>query len=256
MSMFNKQQIKEFLVSVGYKQSQVDKMSNSELENLEKEVISYLEKTGNKDNINMALNMDNTKVYGGITKELVRKTLTSCKAEGKEPFFMFQIDRENVENMDFKSLDKTVKVLTSFGKELYQTVTFSISGYDDDTRELFQISECVKFAQKMIKKHPQLIYFFNVEWTPHIYALISENAYAESDKFSGMTTKEIYKDLDLKEHKAEDFGMNVKLVFDNEKMNKLKLDIIKFGMSIGDLEGAKKVVSYINSLEVKKGGVL
>lgn len=78
---------------------------------------------------------------------------------------LIEIQRESVETLDFYDFDKvfeSFKETRPIALSYMQKVEISISGYDNDCRELYQIPEVQKYIKILIEQHPYLIFFLDL----------------------------------------------------------------------------------------------
>lgn len=74
----------------------------------------------------------------------------------------FVITPEEINNCDISDIYKNFKRLTTTKELAFKSqgrVEFSFMGYDDDSRELFEVQEVIEFSKKMAQAIPELFFF-------------------------------------------------------------------------------------------------
>ena len=102
----------------------------------------------------------------GIFDFLRKKNINSRGEERKVTYFLYPVDRQSVETCSEKeiiSIKDYVKNITtvSIAKQHLNRFKLIISGYDNDTRELYEIPEVCVWARDCFQKIPYLIYFLD-----------------------------------------------------------------------------------------------
>lgn len=109
--------------------------------------------------------MNNTNFYSGfkqyylhqITRPMFLKMYNDC------PIMGIAESRCNVENLDFEYIDSWVKTLEESKEVLDATILFSINGYEEDNREIYEIPEVRTYVNKLLERHPHFLIFFRPE---------------------------------------------------------------------------------------------
>lgn len=70
---------------------------------------------------------------------------------------------ENVKKLDFEYIDSWIKTLRESPEILNTMLLFSINGYDDDNRELYEIPEVRKYIKALLERHPDFLIYFKQE---------------------------------------------------------------------------------------------
>jgi hypothetical protein len=83
----------------------------------------------------------------------------------------FQIEKREVESMDFERIDDTIKVFEECGKSARGKMVITFTGYDNTPLEIFEISEIRDYVSRMFKNHNNLFYFLSNEQNSNINIL-------------------------------------------------------------------------------------
>ena len=78
---------------------------------------------------------------------------------------LFVIERNEVERSDISRVEDFFKTLLASEKEAranFQNIDISFHGYDDDTRELFEIENVREFVHKLDSRFPYWLYFMDL----------------------------------------------------------------------------------------------
>jgi hypothetical protein len=102
----------------------------------------------------------------GIFDFFKRKTANSKGEERKVTLFLYPVDRQSVETRSEKeiiSIKDYIKDITtvSIAKQRLNRFKLTISGYDNDARELYEIPEVCVWARDCFQKIPYLLYFLD-----------------------------------------------------------------------------------------------
>lgn len=77
------------------------------------------------------------------------------------------IDRKEIEDNDISNVEKVLSVILKKDNDeiryLKGRFSIAVSGYDKDKRELFQIDEFKKWAEKLMTSNPECIYYFDTK---------------------------------------------------------------------------------------------
>ena len=76
-------------------------------------------------------------------------------------FRILAIEKVEVLGLDFSSVEKFIKDIKDSEWDEEGSLVLSVSGYDDDERELYEIREVRKYFRELLKKHPYIFYFLN-----------------------------------------------------------------------------------------------
>ena len=79
-------------------------------------------------------------------------------------YIVLQISQENIQNCDtseYVSLQHGITDSLQSFEAAFQRYVLSVSGYDNDQRELYQIPEVVRFIKDLNSKLPFWLYFIN-----------------------------------------------------------------------------------------------
>lgn len=119
-----------------------------------------------KMNNNVSTHNDNMEVvtaFGTLSVEAIGKELRRAKSEDGKCMFVMTVDKSNIDNKDYKMISNQIKAFMHFGKDVFQSVLIVTSGYDGDSRELFEIEEVKSFYKEMYIKNPEWLYVINLE---------------------------------------------------------------------------------------------
>lgn len=81
--------------------------------------------------------------------------------------------REMIETMQFDYLESWVQTLCATEAAKNQVFFFSIQGYDEDPRELYQIEEVDAYIKRFFSMYPELYYFLDLEQSIWIYGCLT-----------------------------------------------------------------------------------
>jgi len=113
-----------------------------------------------------------------VTYELNNDSFISHMKKQKSDIVLFLIEREWIRNDNTKDIENFFLYITScreIALEFMQKVEFSIHGYDDDIRELYQIPEVVRYIGKLNKIFPYWLFYQYSEgkWIHLVMACLS-----------------------------------------------------------------------------------
>ena len=80
--------------------------------------------------------------------------------EGQEVLIL-EVSKEEVVNLQFDKLLNGIKEVEEGLTMGFASILFSIKGYDDDPRELYEIDKVRRFYTRLIKKVPHFLYYVN-----------------------------------------------------------------------------------------------
>ena len=76
-------------------------------------------------------------------------------------------ERQNIESCNIKNIESWLDLLSKSKSPFKPMYLFSINGYNDDSRELYEIPEVRKYAELLLDKHPHFLIFFqptDISW--------------------------------------------------------------------------------------------
>lgn len=160
---------------------------------------------------------------------------------GRQPFLVYNIDKEEILKKDFKGLDSFFKIITRVGEPLRQSCAIFCSGYDDVADELYEIPEVRKFVAKMFHRFPYALYYVSREVESENW-LISSLADEVNSMFEGdyrvkqMNAYELY----------ANFGVNTPqvkamLTFKDDRLTHILKPILDHGKRIKDVDGSRDI---------------
>lgn len=76
---------------------------------------------------------------------------------------IIHIEKEEVKLLQFKRIEKTLRVLKKVGKKARNSLLITFSGYDDIPDEIYEIPEIRRWVAKLVKRNPEVFYFLNRE---------------------------------------------------------------------------------------------
>lgn len=80
--------------------------------------------------------------------------------EGKD-ILILEISKEEVVNLQFNKLLEGIKEVEEGPTKGFSSILFSIKGYDEDSRELYEIDKVRRFYNRLVKKIPHFLYYVN-----------------------------------------------------------------------------------------------
>lgn len=254
-----KDMMKDFMVSNGMITPEVfDKFSLERLRKIEGNMIKSLEEDGTLEQFKMMLaasNGNESNIAIGLNREYIVKALNAEKRAGggRKTIFHLPIEKDDVLRMSFKEIKKIHEVFMEFKDSLYQRLTISISGYDNDPRELYEIEEVKKYIKKMIKKYPTLLYFLNFEIThDFMFSCLAENVTDfKKEKYRNKSVVELGNEF---MENPEEFIFVARLEFDESFMEYIKDSMYKFGVDTGYFDNVNNVIKNIDS-KMNIGGI-
>lgn len=111
---------------------------------------------------------------------------TTGLEKGKHDIGTIELQRVDIENLNYQELDTIISYLLEtrdIALSYMQRIEISISGYDEDSRELYQISDVQKYIHILLEKFPALIFFLNLELSfikVVLFSYINENDISDS----------------------------------------------------------------------------
>jgi len=77
----------------------------------------------------------------------------------KHSLVLFSISAEEVQKGNFIRTQRQFEELRKAGYGAYKKLMISFNGYDDDFREIYQISEIRAFVSEMFERYPELDFY-------------------------------------------------------------------------------------------------
>lgn len=74
---------------------------------------------------------------------------------------ILEISKQEVVNLQFEKLLNGIKEVEKGPTMGFSSILFSIKGYDDDPRELYEIDKIRRFFSRLVKKVPHFLYYVN-----------------------------------------------------------------------------------------------
>ncbi|MGA2434845.1 MAG: hypothetical protein ABSG25_06125 [Bryobacteraceae bacterium] len=104
-----------------------------------------------------------------------------------------QISKEEIKTNDIISIGQMIGLChqTLKNKRQLKTFTVAISGYDDESRELYEISEVCSWCMEVFKKYPEVFCFLDNETVPWFFACMVaclNGVHVLGESESGQTT--------------------------------------------------------------------
>lgn len=156
------------------------------------------------------------------------------------------VNRYDVVQGDIRPYVKFFENIVHGGSIFRNSVMLSISGYDTDTRELFEINEVRHFIQKLVNRVPHLFYFIHFDecfsWVIGSYAEKVSTA-RPIDRKPMDAIEASYRRFEL----GENIGMPVSVQLSEEKLKKITNSIKLVGAKVKDSEYPVELVEKINS---------
>lgn len=78
--------------------------------------------------------------------------------DGKE-ILILEVSKEEVVNLQFDRLFNGIKEVDKGPTKGFSSILFSIKGYDEDPRELYEIEKVRRFYARLVKKVPHFLYY-------------------------------------------------------------------------------------------------
>jgi hypothetical protein len=133
--------------------------------------------------------------------------------ETKVTYFLYPVDRQSIETCsenEIISVKDYVKNITtvSIAKQRLNRFKLSVSGYGNDTRELYEIPEVCVWARNCFKKIPYLIYFLDDASTyPFVSWLLGpiSKTIAFSKRFESIFTTKLTEVMLNSSHAASEY---------------------------------------------------
>lgn len=160
-------------------------------------------------------------------------------------YLALPIEREVVES---GRIDEVVKFFTNIKATkgyFRERVLFSISGYDEDRRELFEIEEVMKWTRKVVEAIPYIFYYIHQDsWAFIICSLGERLTVVKPKDYEQFDMEEISRrhltgeELPRYQSRAE-----VKL----ETRQHVLQGIKRFGHEIGDMKNTLNLILYIGT---------
>lgn len=82
-------------------------------------------------------------------------------------FITIVVDRKEIEDNDISNIEKVFTDILKRDNEEIRNLkgrfSIMVAGYDKDKRELFQIEEFKKWAERLLSNNPECIYYFDTK---------------------------------------------------------------------------------------------
>lgn len=160
------------------------------------------------------------------------------KDENAVIFYTFS--REEIENKSLKRTTDLFKTLVKVGANARNKVVFACDGYDDDTRELFDIDEVRAFMSKLFKRYPYIVYFVNQEVPDGVAWML--NSWLDGESFYKGEQLNAY-DLFAK-YGADTPKFQSRRIMSDEQYTALVNETRKLGKKLKDTKGAEESLQY------------
>ncbi len=105
-------------------------------------------------------------IHSFISSRILQRTFPKRKIIEKKSFKLVEISKKELENNDYNQIKQFLfnyMIDKDSVEENYQKLIISISGYDNDSRELFEIESFRNYVRGILKKFPDIIWFLNIE---------------------------------------------------------------------------------------------
>lgn len=190
-----------------------------------------------------AMQMFESMLNAGIKEVPTKERFKELKAS-KTKILGLPIARQVVESGD---VEDTVKFFENIKvtKDYYRgSVLFSISGYDDDPRELYEIKEVVDWIRKLVDRVPYIFYYVEHSSWAFMQCCVAE-------KVTSIT--KYGEKIDVHEFNRRVFEGGEIPVYKNylqakgEVIDKITSGIKRLGSEINDLKGANAVYQTFSS---------
>ncbi|MFJ7982400.1 hypothetical protein ACIQ1D_19240 [Lysinibacillus xylanilyticus] len=172
------------------------------------------------------------------------------KAEIKKTLLGLPIDRADVEKGDIRQVTKFFENIVASKSVFKNSVMLSISGYDFDTRELFEIDEVRQFITKLINRVPYLFYYVHLEecfpWMMGCYSDSVTTARPFNQKPMN-AVEASHRRFNL----GQDITMPLKLSLTSSKVKALTNSLKVLGNKVNDIDYANEVIDTIHNTLIK-----
>lgn len=166
-----------------------------------------------------------------------------AKSTGGKTILGFPITHEEVILNDTLSAEKFFGNIVGAKSKLRGTVMFTISGYDSDPRELFEIEEVCTYCKKLIKAVPYMMYYLEQTDTfAWFLNCIASNVEVLTQR-TNLTANEIFQMRVRGEHIPE---IGTKVTVSEDIANAITSETKRLGAEINDLKGAYDFLARFN----------
>ena len=179
------------------------------------------------------------------SKEEFIQMAQQAKLSPKATLIGLPINKTEIVNCDTRPATKFFDNIVASKSTFKNSVMLSISGYDYDPRELFEIDEVRAYVQKLLSRSPHLLYYtYHDECFSWLMACYADRAIsAKPIDLKGMTADEAsFRRFTL----GQNLDMPLYLTAEESKVRVLVNAVKSLGDKIKDPEHANEVISKIN----------
>lgn len=165
--------------------------------------------------------LDVNHIYSNkITREMIQKIFKQ-----NDTMVAITESKINVVNYDFKYIESWIDALMDSPEVMDKILLFSINGYDNDSRELYEIEEVRYYANGLLNKFPHFLMFFRPEAISWLLVcatlrILDSNVQVEDDTVKLAINKQKYKDIVMK---AVDNSKSISYMNDEYRDNFVKV---------------------------------
>lgn len=173
-------------------------------------------------------------------------------ARGKSSYLGFPIERVDVENGNIDMVVAFFENIKATKSKFRNKVLFSISGYDFDKRELYEIKEVVDWIRLLIPKAPHIFYYIDEESWSFILCCLAE----ELTSFANTEDKQLdIHEINRRILTGEGVPMYQNFIkLDGKVIDGINMSIKMLGSEVGDMMGANMVLHKLNKNFTRVGG--
>lgn len=165
--------------------------------------------------------LDVNHIYSNkITREMIQKIFKQ-----NDTMVAITESKINVVNYDFEYIESWIDTLMDSPEVMDKILLFSINGYDNDSRELYEIEEVRYYANGLLNKFPHFLMFFRPEAISWLLVcatlrILDSNVQVEDDTVKLAINKQKYKDIVMK---AVDNSKSISYMNDEYRDNFVKV---------------------------------
>jgi len=153
------------------------------------------------------------------------------------------ISKDEILTRDFRRVDKFMKLLQECKISSRQKVMITFMGYDNTPQEIYEIKSIRKFAEKLFRKYPYILYFIcNYESNAGLLLACIADIKMQVD----VNRKPFVDYMGSKEKFENRPQQTVEVSLSEVKCLGIINDIIEYGLSIGESELRMK--ELVNSI--------
>lgn len=167
-----------------------------------------------------------------------------AKEKGAKTILAFPISHEEVVLNDTLKAEQFFANIVGGKSKLRGTVMLTISGYDTDPRELFEIEEVCTFCKKLVKAVPHMIYYLEQKETFAWFLNCIASDIELLTPRNNLTAEEVFQRR-MKGQPIPEIGTRVWV--SEDIVNAVNSESKKLGAEINDLKGVYEFLARFNS---------